>query len=124
MKIEFYPMAELLRDTRRELDAAFDRVMSSGHLILGQEVETFEEAFAAYCGAAHCVGVGNGLDALTLALKARGIGHGDTVIVPVNSFIATALAVSRVGARPIFVDVEEDTANIDPQGAASAIRPA
>src|SRR5205823_6313547 len=74
-------------------------------------------------GTAHAVGVGNGLDALSLALQAKGIGHGDSVVVPVNSFIATALAVSRLGAQPIFVDVDEDTANIDACAAAAAIRP-
>src|SRR6266851_9243761 len=123
MKIEFYPMAELLRDTRGELDAAFDRVMSSGHLILGQEVETFEQDFAAYCGAAHCVGVGNGLDALAIALWAQGIGSGDEVIVPGHTFIASWLAVSRTGAVPVGADVEPHSFNLDPASVEAAITP-
>jgi dTDP-3-amino-3,4,6-trideoxy-alpha-D-glucose transaminase len=117
------PYLDLARSpTKIEVDAALLRVAGSGRYIGGPEVAFFEQAFAAYCGAAHAVGVGNGLDALALALKARGIGQGDSVVVPVNSFIATALAVSRVGAQAIFVDVEEDTANIDARAAAAAIR--
>src|SRR6266851_3408928 len=123
MKIEFYPMAELLRDTRGELDAAFDRVMSSGHLILGQEVETFEQDFAAYCGAAHCVGVGNGLDALAIALWAQGIGSGDEVVVAGHTFIASWLAVSRTGAVPVGADVELHSFNLDPASVEAAITP-
>jgi dTDP-3-amino-3,4,6-trideoxy-alpha-D-glucose transaminase len=106
-----------------EIEAALLRVARSGRSIGRSEVAGFERDFTAYCAAAHAVGVGNGLDALTLALMACGIGHGDTVVVPVNSFIATALAVSRLGAQPVFVDVDEDTANIDPRAAAAAIRP-
>ena len=106
-----------------EIDSAFARVVRSGRYIGGPEVEAFEHAFASYCGTGHAVGVANGLDALTLALRARGIGDGDTVVVPVNTFIATALAVSRTGARPLFVDVEEDTGNIDPAAVAAALRP-
>lgn len=112
-----------LADLDGEIDAAISRVLRSGRYIGGPEVERFERAFADYCGAAHAVGVANGLDALTLALQARGIGRGDTVVLPANTFIATALAVSRVGATPVFVDVEEDTSNIDPAAAAAALRP-
>ncbi len=105
-----------------EIDIALARVVRSGNFIGGPEVTTFERDFADYCGARHAIGVANGLDALTLALQAWGIGHGDSVMVPVNSFIATALAASRIGARPVFVDVEEDTANIDPRAATAAMR--
>jgi dTDP-3-amino-3,4,6-trideoxy-alpha-D-glucose transaminase len=123
LTVPYLDLARPLAEVGVELDAALSRVVRSGRYIGGPEVSRFEEAFAAYCGALHCVGVGNGLDALTLALKARGIGAGDSVVVPVNSFIATALAVGRLGAQPIFVDVEEETANIDPRAAAAAIRP-
>jgi len=118
------PYLDLARShSEVEVDTALLRVVRSGRYIGGAEVARFEQAFGASCGAAHAVGVGNGLDALTVALQARGIGHGDSVIVPVNSFIATALAVSRLGAQPIFADVDEETANLDPRAAAAAIRP-
>jgi dTDP-3-amino-3,4,6-trideoxy-alpha-D-glucose transaminase len=123
LTVPYLDLARPLAEIDFEIDAALSRVVRSGHYIGGPEVARFEEAFAAYCGALYAVGVGNGLDALTLALKARDIGPGDSVVLPVNSFIATALAVSRVGAQPIFVDVDEETANIDPQAAADAIRP-
>lgn len=103
------------------VEAALSRVVASGRYIGGAEVEAFERAFAAACGVAHAVGVGNGLDALTIALDSRKIGPGDCVLVPANSFIATALAVSRLGAEPILVDVEPDTGNIDPAAAAAAL---
>ena len=85
------------------LDTAYRRVMDSGWYLLGSEVEAFEQEFAAYCGAKHCIGVGNGLDALHLILRAMGIGEGDEVIVPSNTYIATWLAVSYAGARPVPV---------------------
>ena len=121
MTIEFYPMAELLREGQRALDEAFDRVMSSGRLILGREVEAFEQEFAAYCGVAHCVGVGNGLDALAIALMAQGIGPGDEVIVPGHTFVASWLAVSRTGAVPVGADVEPHSCNLDPASVEAAI---
>jgi dTDP-3-amino-3,4,6-trideoxy-alpha-D-glucose transaminase len=122
LPVPYLDLARSLGEVQVDVDTAVVRVLRSGRYIGGPEVARFEQAFAAYCGVAHAVGVGNGLDALTLALKARSIGRGDSVIVPVNSFIATALAVSRLGAHPIFVDVEEDTANIDPRATAAAIR--
>ena len=82
---------------------------------MGPELEAFESEFASYCKATHCVGVGNGLDALVLSLRALDIGPGDEVIVPANTFIATALAVSQVGARVVLVDVLPETANLDPE---------
>src|SRR5580704_4335947 len=91
------PHAEL----RAPLLEAFERVLDSGCYILGREVERFEQAFAAYCGVRHCVGVGNGLEALHLILRAYGIGAGDEVIVPSNTYIATWLAVSYAGAVPV-----------------------
>lgn len=97
-----------------ELTAAFNRVIQSGSYILGIEVRAFEEEFAAYCGVAHCVGVGNCLDGLHLILRAYGIGAGDEVIVPSNTYIATWLAVSYAGATPVPVEPVLDTYNIDP----------
>ena len=105
-----------------EIDRAVARVLRSGRYIGGSEVVEFERDFAAHCGMNHGVGVANGLDALTLALMARGIGPGHSIVLPANSFIATALAVSRIGATPILTDVDEATANIDPGAAAAAIR--
>ncbi|MGE0372456.1 MAG: DegT/DnrJ/EryC1/StrS family aminotransferase [Gammaproteobacteria bacterium] len=104
------PHAEL----RDELRAAVERVLDSGRYVLGGEVEGFEREFAGYCGAAHCIGVGNGLDALHLILRAYGIGEGDEVIVPSNTYIATWLAVSHAGAVPVPVEPDERTYNIDP----------
>jgi hypothetical protein len=121
--VEFFPMADTLREIRRELDAAFDRVVSRGQLILGPEVEAFEHEFATYCGARHCVTVGNGLDALSIALRARGIGPGDEVIVPGHTFIASWLAVSQVGAVPVGADVDPATFNLDPDSVRDAIGP-
>jgi dTDP-4-amino-4,6-dideoxygalactose transaminase len=101
-------------ELRAELDAAYRRVLESGWYILGQEVEAFEAEFAAYCGARHCIGVSNGLDALHLCLRALGIGPGDEVIVPANTYIATWLAVSQAGARPVPVEPDPRTFNLDP----------
>lgn len=103
--------------------AAVERVLQSGRYILGPEVEAFEHEFATYCGARHCVGVGNGLDALQLILRALDIGPGDEVLVPGNTFIATWLAVSHVGATPVAVDALADTCNIDPSRIEAALTP-
>jgi dTDP-4-amino-4,6-dideoxygalactose transaminase len=110
-------------EIRADLDAAWRRVLASDRLILGPEVEAFEAEFAAYCGAAHCVGVGNGLDALTLILRALDIGAGDEVIVPANTYIATWLAVTHVGATPVPVDPDRETFNLDPTRIESALSP-
>ena len=95
--------------------------MSSGWYILGQEVEAFESEFAAYCGVRHCIGVSNGLDALELILRGYGIGAGDEVIVPANTFIATWLAVSRAGAIPVPVEPSESTHTIEADHVEKAI---
>lgn len=105
------------------LQAAFARVLGSGWYIMGREVEAFERDFAAFCGAEHCVGVGNGLDALFLMLKAYGIGQGDEVIVPSNTYIATWLAVTHAGATPVPVEPLEATHNLDPSLVEAAITP-
>jgi len=109
---------------KNDLSKAFDRVLNSGQLILDSEVKAFEKEFASYCGAADAVGVGNGLDALTLALKAWGIGPGDEVIVPSNTYIATWLAVTHVGARPVPVESDFLTYNINPALIEESISPA
>ena len=106
-----------------QLEAAFRRVLESGWYILGKEVEQFERQFAAYCGAAHGIGVANGLDAIMLVLKGYGIGPGDEVIVPSNTFIATWLAVSQCGATPVPVEPVEATYNLDPALVEAAITP-
>lgn len=93
-----------------EIDAAIKKVIEGGSFIMGKALEEFEQAFAYYCEAEHAVGVASGTDALHLALRACGVEPGDEVIVPVNTYIATALAVSFVGAKPVFVDVVEETA--------------
>lgn len=123
MTIPFLDLKAPYQELRAELDAAYRRVMESGWYILGQEVEQFEVEFAAYCGAKHCIGVGNGLDALHLILRAYGIGAGDEVIVPAHTFIATWLAVSYAGAMPVPVEPDERTYNIGPEQIVAAITP-
>jgi len=110
-------------ELKDELDAAYRRVMDSGWYILGSEVDAFEAEFAEYCGAPYCIGVGNGLEALHLILRAYGIGPGDEVIVPGNTYIATWLAVSQCGALPVPVEPVEATYNIDPNRIEEAITP-
>lgn len=120
-KIPFLDMKSPYREIKEELDAAYQRVMESGWYILGEEVEAFEREFAAYCGVKHCIGVGNGLEALHLILRAYGIGEGDEVIVPSNTYIATWLAVSYAGATPIPVEPDPRTYNLDPERVESAV---
>jgi dTDP-4-amino-4,6-dideoxygalactose transaminase len=99
---------------KSEVDSAIQRVIDSSAFVGGKEVEQFEAEFAAYCEAKSCVGVGNGTDALFLTLKAMGIGAGDEVITVAHTFIATSEAISMTGARPVFVDIKEDTMLMDP----------
>jgi dTDP-3-amino-3,4,6-trideoxy-alpha-D-glucose transaminase len=120
VKIPFLDVRAGAMELQPDLHAAFKRVMQSGQYILGDEVERFEEAFASFCGTRHAVGVGNGLEALTIVLRARGIGRGDEVIVPAHTFIATWLAVVECGARVVPVDVDPVTMLIDPDAAAAA----
>jgi dTDP-4-amino-4,6-dideoxygalactose transaminase len=96
-----------------QIQAAINKVLDAGWFILGQQVESFERAFAEYCGGGEALGVGSGTDALHLALRACGIGRGDEVITVSNTFIATALAVDYVGATPVFVDIDPATYNMD-----------
>lgn len=114
MKIQFLDLKAPYIELKDELDEAYKRVMESGWYILGKECEAFEKEFANYCGTRYCIGVGNGLDALHLILRAYGIGEGDEVIVPANTYIATWLAVSYAGAKPVPVEPDEKTYNINP----------
>ncbi len=123
MRIPFLDLHAAYLELKPEIDAAIARVLDSGWYILGPEVEAFETEWAAYCGASHAVGVGNGMDALTLALRALEIGPGDEVIVPSNTYIATWLAVSAVGATPVPVEPNPSTYNIDPALIPAAITP-
>ena len=123
MKIPFLDLRAAYLELKDEIDAAVARVLDSGWYILGEEVEAFEAEYGAFCEAEHCVGVGNGLDALTLALRALDIGAGDEVIVPSNTYIATWLAVSAVGATPVPVEPIEATYNIDPGRIEATITP-
>ena len=108
---------------REEVLAALDRVGSKAAFILGEEVQEFEREFAAYCGVKHCVAVNSGTSALHLALLAVGVQAGDEVITTPNTFIATAEAISYTGAKPVFVDIDPRTANIDPGKIAAAVTP-
>ncbi|MBI4375247.1 MAG: DegT/DnrJ/EryC1/StrS family aminotransferase [Elusimicrobia bacterium] len=111
------------RVLRAELDAAIARVMDHGHFINGPEVSAFESAAAAYCKVKHAVGVSSGTDALLIALMAINIKPGDEVITSTYSFFATAGAIVRLGAKPVFVDIDPSTFNIDPNGIAQAVTP-
>lgn len=113
MRVPFLSLTPMHGELRAELDAAYAGVLDRSNFIQGGECAAFEREFAAYCGAKHCIGVATGLDALYLILKAMGIGAGDEVIVPSNTFIATALAVSYVGATPVFVEPTIESYNID-----------
>lgn len=110
-------------DDGPELEAAIARVVARGWFVLGPEVEAFEAEFAAASGARYAVGVGNGTDALTLLLRAAGVGPGDEAIVPALTAAFTALAVVAAGARPVFADVESDRLTLDPQACAAAVTP-
>jgi dTDP-4-amino-4,6-dideoxygalactose transaminase len=121
--VPFLDVSACYRELKNDYDAAYRRVMESGRYILGQEVEAFEAEFAATCGARHCAGVGNGLEALFLILRAYGIGPGDEVLVPAFTFIATWLAVTHAGARPVPIEPQESTFNLDPARLAAAVTP-
>lgn len=121
MKVPFVTFKPLEKELDKDLRAAFERVYDRSWYIEGVEDEAFEKAFAEYCDSKYCVGVGNGLDSLFLALKAMGIKEGDEVIVPSNTYIATALAVTYTGATPVFVEPDIRTFNIDPTKIEAAI---
>ncbi|MFB7030279.1 MULTISPECIES: DegT/DnrJ/EryC1/StrS family aminotransferase [unclassified Streptomyces] len=124
-RVAFHDLRDLhaLDGVQAEIDAALLRVSCSGRYLLGPELEAFEEEYARYCENAHCVGVGSGLDALELTLRALGVGEGDEVVVPGHTYIATWLAVSATGARPVPVEPEAGSYLIDPDRLAAAITP-
>ena len=120
------PLGDLKRDygqIRPEIDVAVERVLRRGWFVLGEEVAAFEAEWAAYCGAAHAVGVGNGTDAIHIALRAAGIGPGDEVIVPALTATFTALGVSMAGATPVFADIDPVRGTLDPAALEAAITP-
>lgn len=121
--IPFLDLKKPHQELRNELTDAFHAVLDSGWFIQGQQLVEFENEYARYCGSKHCVGVGNGLDALHLILRAYGIGAGDEVIVPSNTYIATWLAASFAGATPVPVEPDANTYNIDPALIEAAITP-
>lgn len=123
MKVPFLDLRAGYLELKPEIDEAIDRVLNSGWYILGEEVEAFETEWATYCEANHAVGLANGLDALHLALLAMGVGPGDEVIVPSNTFIATWLAVSQCGATPVPVEPIKPTYNINEEIIEAAITP-
>lgn len=123
MSVPFLDLKATYIELQDEIDSAVSRVLSSGWYLLGDELAAFEQEYASYVGAQHCVGVANGLDALQLALRAMDIGPGDEVIVPSNTYIATWLAVSQVGATPVPVEPDERTHNIDPKRIEAAVTP-
>jgi len=121
MDIPYFDLKGQYGSIREEILAALDRVCRSASFILGAEVAEFEREFAAYCEVTHCVALNSGTSALHLALLAAGVGSGDEVITTSNTFIATAEAISYTGARPVFVDIDPATANIDPERIEAAI---
>jgi dTDP-4-amino-4,6-dideoxygalactose transaminase len=121
MKVPFLDLRSLHLDMEQELVAALKKTLRSGLYVLGDELEQFEKSYSKFCGAKYSIGVGNGLDALSICLKAMGVGIGDEVIVPSHTFIATWLAVTECGAIPIPVEPEQGTFNIDPEKIESSI---
>ena len=119
--VSFLNLFQINLRHKQEIQYAINEVLETGKFILGEQVIAFEKEFAAFCHAKHCIGVGNGLDALHLILRAMDIKHGEEVIVPANTFIATWLAVTQIGAIPVPVEPVEQTYNINPQKIASAI---
>jgi dTDP-4-amino-4,6-dideoxygalactose transaminase len=123
VRVPFLDVGAGYRELREEIDAAQRRVMASGVYVLGEEVEAFEREYAQFVGARHAVGVASGLDALSLALRALDVGAGHEVIVPSNTYIATWLAVTAVGATPVPVEPDPETMLVDAAGVARAIGP-
>lgn len=123
LAVPFLNLQPAYQSTQAAIDAALLRVARSGWFLLGQELLDFERSFAEFCGSRHCAGVANGLDALQLSLRALGVGEGDEVLVPANTYIATWLAVSQCGATPVPVEPDPLSYNIDPARLAAALTP-
>ncbi|MFB4316857.1 DegT/DnrJ/EryC1/StrS family aminotransferase [Actinomadura sp. 21ATH] len=122
--VPFVDLAAAHAEVEEEVLAGFRRVLAATAFVQGPDVDAFEREYAAFAGAAHCVGVANGTDALELALRALGAGPGSEVVLPANTFVATAEAVVRTGARPVLVDAEPEHLLMDPAAAAKAVGPA
>ncbi|GFO68994.1 aminotransferase [Geomonas limicola] len=123
MNVPFLDLKSPYVELKNELDTAYRKVMESGYHIMGHELEAFETEFAAYCGTEHAVGVGNGLEALHLILRALDLGPGDEVLVPTNTYIASWLAITHTGAKPVPVEPDPATNNMDPARVEAAITP-
>jgi dTDP-4-amino-4,6-dideoxygalactose transaminase len=123
MAVALFDTTTPLAPLRGEIDAAISGVIDDGRFILGPNVSAFEQEFAAYCGAAHAIGVANGTDALTIALRAMGVGPGDDVVVPSFTFYASAEAIPPTGARPVFCDVDPDTMCVTAETVKAALTP-
>jgi dTDP-3-amino-3,4,6-trideoxy-alpha-D-glucose transaminase len=123
MAVPLFDTATPLEPLREPIDAAIARVLDSGRYILGPEVDTFEREFAASCGVRHAIGVANGTDALTIALRAMGVGPGDDVVVPSFTFYASAESIPPTGARPVFCDIDLDTLCVTPETVKAALTP-
>lgn len=121
MEVKFLDLRKAYYELKKEIDAVVTEVLTNGRYILGENVEKFENEFAGYCNAKYCVGVGSGLDALEIILRAYNFGSGDEIIVPTNTYIATILAVTNIGATPIFVEPDDKIYNIDPTKIEAAI---
>lgn len=121
--MQFIDLAAQQARIKKQIDANIEQVLSHGQYILGPEVAELEDKLAAYCGAKHCISVANGTDALQIALMALGIGAGDEVITPGFTYIATAETVALLGAKPVYVDIVEQTYNLDPAKLEAAITP-
>src|SRR3954452_19284369 len=123
MTVPLFDPSTPLAPLRGEFDAAIKRVLDSKHFILGPEVEAFEAELAAYAGARHAIGVANGTEALTIALRALGVGPGDDVVVPSFTFYASAEAIPPTGARPVFCDVDPATFCVTPETVRAVMTP-
>jgi dTDP-3-amino-3,4,6-trideoxy-alpha-D-glucose transaminase len=123
MGVPLWQTSELLAPLQGELRAAVERVIDSGRFILGPEVQAFEREFADWCGAGHAIGVANGTDAITIALRAMGVGPGDDVLVPSFTFYASAEAIAPTGARPVFCDIDPDTYCVTAETVRAALTP-
>lgn len=113
MNVPFIDLKKQCKEIKKDFNKAINKIVNRGDFILGEDVKLFEEEFSRYCRVKHAVGVNSGTDALFFALQALGIGPGDEIIVPVFTFIATAFAVTYTGAKPVFVDIDENSYNID-----------
>lgn len=123
MEIPYLSLKEIHSDIKQELEEAWQGVFDNQVYIMGEQCELFEQEFASFCGTKYCIGVGNGLDAIKIILTACGIGKGDEVIIPSNTFIATALAVTQAGATPVMVEPRPETFNINPDLVEQKITP-